>query len=387
MSQSSSFIYESRRKSPDVTRVFTFGGSDYSDHVMKWPKFARRWDEIKPKTLQMTLANGDNEMGFLQDDKTLMQNECLVKIGFAGTGGELMELFAGTVRTVTFRDEKCVLNIVDKFQQLSDRKVGTNDAPVAFTGSNYLPSDLAWFSITSHGGYSAIESTSNPDIDFDSFQTWAAVFSGDTVTMKANFTGQKVTEILRKLAHQTHSGIYIEDNKIAFKRFGLADVNVTSLGEDVLSDVTLKFDTTDIINRQHVSGNLTVGSTHQFTVTEVKSSSVNSFGVKDNLIEDNNIWYVDSASAINLAQRKILVESEPDDYLTGETGLAGIIGTVGQTVYIKDDFHGISENYRVLEQHIDIDAGKVRLGADRTTIFNVFILDTSTLGNTVDVLT
>ena len=53
--------------------------------------------------------------------------------------------------------------------------MGTEDAPITFTDSS-LPSDLFWAICVSYGGLSAVESTSNPDIDFAAYQEWAEVF-------------------------------------------------------------------------------------------------------------------------------------------------------------------------------------------------------------------
>lgn len=298
-----------------------------------------------------------------------------------------IEMFAGTIKSIGYKSEICTMNIVDKFQQLSDRLVGTSDIPADFTTSNYLPSDIAWDCITSYGGMDSTQSTANTDIDWTSFQEWAAVFSGDTVYMQASFDGQKVTEVLRKIAHQTHSAIFVSDDKVTFKRFGIADANVTSLGGDILYDVELDFRLDDIINRQVVAGDFVVGSTHQFSIVQANSTSVNSFGAKEDQIEDENLWYVTSLSAINLAQRRLYSNADPDDRLKAKTGMVGLPRTIGETVTIIDDFHSISESYRILEYEFDMDKTEATFGADRTQVTGQFILDTSSLGSTTDVLT
>ena len=498
----SSFIHQSRSKSPNIVRKFTIGSSDYSQYVDKWPKFKRRWDEIRPTNVMLTLANADNGLDFLRNDKTILQNQSLLSMGFkqveelvtnggfdtaAGwttTGGwsisggvadsngtdgilfknigtlevgakylvtfdvvqytsgivrlnntngpfrgtnqditavgtyvlevtcthddtleiesdlfdgqidnvsvkqdETIDIFAGTIRSVSYQGTKCRLTLVDKFQQLSDRKVGTNDDPVEYVGSNYLPSDLALWAITSYGGFDATANSSNPDIMWEDFSSWAYVFSSDTVYMEARWTGQKVTEVLRKIARQTHSAITISDNKISFKRFGLADTNVSSLGDDQIKDIGVSFDLNTIVNKQSISGDFVVGSTHQFTIEEVDSASVNSFGAKENLIEDQNLWYVNSASAINLAERLIRSNAEPDDYITVTAGLAGLPRQVGETVAVIHPFYSLSESYRILEHMLDMDRGLIMMGADRRQLTNQFILDTSSLNSTTDVLT
>lgn len=645
---SSSFIAESRKKNPTVVRKFTIANSDYSDRVLKWPSFSRQWDDIRPKTLQMKLANGDKGMNFMREDKTKMIGECLVLMGFditdisksvymdkswylgsweanphfvafppdgssvfvggrssseirsyplntpwdindrighwgtinvysetgalnltgisfnddgtklftidsitrrlyefalsnpytmspssytgvsyyvgsasltpagvsfkddgtkfyvaEGTGNtvdefymtsawdintssysgnsiyansdgalllndltfskdgtecyvacylnllpgigqyelptpwsvtsafytgrqlltgsqdgqpsgicfgdndskfymtglisdtvyqynvypEIISLFSGETRGVKYSKEDCTLTIVDKFNQLSERQVGTSDVPVEYVDSNYLVSDIAWWAVTSYGGMSAIESTSNPDIDYEAFADWASVFSGDSVYMNGMFDGQKVTEILRKVSRNTHSGIFIKENKLSFHRFNLPDTAITSLAEDELINIDLAFRTDDIINRQYVSGDYDATSNyHKITVFDQSTYSVNSFGLKENTLKDDNLWYVDSASALNLSQRMISSSADPDDSLTVKAPLIGLPRLIGETITVNDNFHSITEAYRILTHKIDMDKGTTEFTIDRTQLVDGFLLDITSLDGT-EVLT
>jgi len=383
-SVTSSFIAESRGSAPNVVRSFTFGGSDYTDHVMQWPRISRRWDEIQPKTITIKLANGDQAFNFIQADKTKLEGQAVLSMGF---DAETIELFAGTVRKVAYNNEICSLTIVDKFQQLSERIVGKSDDPVSYTSSNYLPSDLAWYAVTSYGGYSNVKSTSNVDIDYAAFETWAAVFSGDSVLMQARWTGQKVTEILKKISRQTHSAIFIKESKLTFHRFSLADTNISSLGPDQIHNMQLSFATDDITNRQYVALLYSVTSDyHTATIVAAVTPSVNSFGLKENLIKDDTLWYVDSASAINLAERLLLSNAAPDDHINITAGLVGLPRLIGETITVGDAFHSINQSYRILEHSIDMDKGITQFGIDRTQLFGGFILNTSSLDSTADVL-
>lgn len=382
---SSSFISQTRSKKFDPVRTFTIASSDYSERVLKWPKFNFKWDDIRPKNVQLRLSNEDGGMNFLRNDKTLMRGTSILAMGIVG---ETIELFEGEITDIEFNKGICTVTITNKFQQLSDRKMGTSDSPVDYTTSNYLPSDMAWWAITSYGGYSTVQSTSNPDIDYTSFNDWAAIFSGDAVLVQGIFDGQKVTEVLRKIARNTHSAIFINQNKLHFHRFGIADASVTSLSDTEVMNAKLRFSTRDVINRQLVSGDYDVDSDfHQFTVFDESSVSVDSFGLKENIVKDVNFWYVNSQSAINFAQRRILANADPDDRILVDTTLVGLPRVIGETIYYEESFFGISESYRIMAQDIDMDKGKTSFDIDRTQLTNAFILDTSTLDNTVEVLT
>lgn len=381
----SSFTYLARSKTPpNIVRTFLLGTSDYSQWVEKWPTFSRRWDEIRPRNLRVKVANGDKTFNFLRTDKTLLTAGATLSMGFPA---DTIDLFAGTVRSVSYARESCEITIVDKFQPLADRVVGTTDTPLEYVGSEYLPSDIAWWIVTSYGGFDTTKSSTNTDIDYDAFQEWAAVFSADSVGSRARFTGQRVTEILQKISRSTLSAIFIKENKLSFHRFSIGDPNVSSLGADQLHDVRLSFDIDDVINRQSVSYRFRAGSTHLFTYTQINTASVNSFGKKENIIADENFWYHTSLDAANLTQRLLLTSALPEDTLEATVGLVGLPRVIGETITIIDAFHGISENYRILEHEVNMDEGKVKFMADRRQLAQFFYLDTSSLDSTVDILT
>jgi len=300
---------------------------------------------------------------------------------------EKLSLFTGNISAVKYSKERCTLTIVNKFQKLSDRQIGTSDVPISYTGSNYLPSDIAWWAVTSYGGYSNISSTSNPDIDYNSFLEWAGVFSGDSVYINANFDGQKVTEVLRKISRQTNSAIYVENDKLYFRRFGTMDAIVYSVGPSQITDATLTFASNGITNKQYVSGGYDPTSNyHTFTVFDQSTASVNSFGLKENTIKDDSLWYVNSGSAINLAQRLVISDAQPDDDIQVDLGLMGVSIMIGETIYVEDAFHDIQDSYRARSKEVNLDSLKTSFTVDRTMILDGFILDVTSLGGT-EVLT
>ena len=306
-------------------------------------------------------------------------NDTIYRYAFTNNQtSESIDLFAGTVRGVKYEDGRCTLTIADKFEGLSNRQVGTPDEPAEYVGSNYLPSDIAWWAVTSFGGYDTTQTSSNSDIDYVDFQAWAAVFSGDGVFMRGRFDGQKCTEVLRKIARQTHSAIFIKNNRLSFHRFSLADAAVSSVGVEN-SRLSLEFNIADVINRQYVAGGYDQDSGHQFTISQQSTGSVNSFGLHENLIEDNALWFVDSSSALNLAQRSLLANAEPDDKLTIESNLGLVFRVIGETVAVTDPFFSIADSYRILQQDIDLNTGKITVQADRTQTVIPFTLDSSNL--------
>ncbi|MDX1351547.1 MAG: hypothetical protein R3254_00945, partial [Thiomicrorhabdus sp.] len=294
---------------------------------------------------------------------------------------ETIELFSGKPRKVKYSKGKATLSIVDKFQQLSDRQIGDSTNIKVF--SEELPSEIAWAAVTSYGGYSSIAGSNNPDIDYDAFAAWAGVFSGDNVLMSANFDGQKCTEVLRKISRSTGSAIFIKENRISFHRYTIVDTDITSLGNSEIINMNLEFDSNEIVNKQYVGAAWSTESDyHTITVYDEDTTSVNSFGLKESNFKDENLYYINSASALNFAQRITFTQAEPQDKLVVETAMNGMLRQIGETISVVDNQLSIAGGYRVMNYEIDMDKGKVTFGADRTQLVNAFILDVTSLDGT-----
>ncbi len=383
---SSWFIDQTLKKTPDnIVRKFLLASSDYSDYVMKWPKFKNEWDKLRPSQMTIQLANENRTFNFLKDDKLVLNSEAELQFGYTHpqSGDELISLFLGKTDNVKYSREIVDLTILDKFKQLTERVVGSSDEPVEFVGSDYLPADIVWWLITSYGGLDTTKSAANVDIEYDAWLAWWDVFSADSVFMNASFDGQKVNECVRKIGRHTYSAIFVHENKLTFDRFTLADTYVNSFNDSSILDLRLEFSGHDIINKQYIFADYDQTSDfHQTTVFTERTSSINSYGLRENNEKDENIWYVGSGPALNASQRVIAVQAEPEDKIEFTAPLMGLIRLIGETVTVVDTFHGIDGSYRVMAEQFDTDKGLITLNADRSQVFGAFILDTSTLDST-----
>ena len=383
------FMAQAEGKVSEPKRVFTIGTSDYSDRVVSWPSIKKKWDDPRAVTVSMRLMNQDKALNVFYSDPTQMRNNCVLKMGFTHptSGDELVTLFAGTVRTVSMNKGNLTLGIRDKWKQFSELAVGDNDTPVVFSGATFFPHDLVWTIVTCYGEFSSVASTSNPDVDYQSFLDWASVFSADNVQMDGRFDGQKTTEALRSIARSTDSAIYIEEDKLVFKRFTLIDSNTSSLSAANVSDDTVMIDDGKIFNRQRVRAAYDPSSeTYGIEVLDVDTVSVNSFGPRDNTIEDENVWYVNSQSALNLAQRIIFAQAGAVQMFKVDTNLTSLPRQIGETIALSNDFFSVDQNWRIMESNLSMQSGKITLSLERNRLVNPFILDSSTLDGP-DVLT
>jgi hypothetical protein len=376
------FVQQAAAIAPNVVRQFTIGGSDYSRWVTRWPSVQRSWNDIRPISLTIGLANEDQTFNLFKTDKTKLRASCALKLGFTHptSGNEYITMFAGTVERVQFSDGLCELSMGDKLKQLSERVVGASNSPVFFSSSGTLPSDIAWTLVTCYGGFSSLSSTNNPDINYADFKAWAAVFSGDNVQMRGRFEGKKVLECLRSLGRHTQSAIFMKENKLSFNRFTTISTDTTSLAPNNILSTRLSIDDTDIVNKQWVYADFKVESDFWTIATfDVLSASVNSFGLRELVEKDESVWYTSSATALNLAQRMTRVAGVPYDRLSIDTTLVPLHRHVGEIIQAEDAHLGITEGWRIMEQRVDMETGKIGLTIDASQVNTPFLLDVSSL--------
>lgn len=296
---------------------------------------------------------------------------------------EMISAFYGTSEKVVFDQGKAMLTVADKLKLFSERVVGVSNSPVIFSSSILLGSDIAWTLCTCYGGLSSVQSTSNPDINYTSWLNWAAVFSADTVLMRGRFDGQKVTECLRKLADMTQSAIVLSDNKITFNRFTTVNTNISSLDDRHILNLSVSIDDADMVNKQWVYADYRPESQyHSISCFDTRTASVNSFGLREGIAQDESVWYVTSANAINLAQRIMSTAGVPYDRIKVETPLVPVHHLIGETVVMMDSLVGVTEGWRIMGYRLDTDAGRISLDVDGSQVNTPFILDVSSLDGT-----
>lgn len=380
---SSSFKYEANQTITDkFKRRFTIGSSDYSEFVRKWPRIKRAWNDIKPNSITIGLNNEEGTFNFFETMKTNIVIDCTLEAGFeTSSGDEYVTLHKGKINRVKYKDAMLTLTIKDKIKPFSELIVGNNDAPIEFLNSNYLPSDIAWWLATSYGGLDGVMSSSNVDIDYESFAMWAGVFSSDNVFVQARFDGQKLNECFRKIGRMTRSAISVEDDLLTFARYDISSVDPLTINSGDNVSLTATIDDSKIVNKQFVHANYSISSDSFSTVVnDVSSSSVNSYGLHENLLEDKSFWYVNSISALNIAQRQITINADAYTDYSIELGMQPLYKQLGETMRISDTLLGISNSlFRIMGYDFDLDKAKSTIDCDASQILTFFRLDVDSM--------
>lgn len=371
----------SRRASP--VRKFYVGGSDYSQRVLKWPAFTRTAADIIASRATVTLDNADGVFNLFFERLWTFADTCSARWGYTHpvSGNETIPLFSGDIKEVEYTEKECKLNLRDKMWGLTERKIGESNSVVTF--SYQIPSDIAWTICTCYGGLSSVASTSNPHLDYATFNEWAAQFSADSVLMSAHYDGLKVNEALRKLSDMTDSAIWQDgDGKIYFKRYSEPSSLDFVVTRDHMTDLNIKIDGLYLVNKAYVYGNYSVESNYwALNCYETDTTGVNTYGLHEYTWKDENCWYVNSVSALSLAMRKIRSLKYPPKKFEVVVPVIGIHRQLGETIRLVESFYNITSGtgWRFEKVEIDMDKGLCKYMLNEAIGGNAFYLDIDAL--------
>jgi hypothetical protein len=360
---------------------FTFAGSEFNSRVVKYDNISRTTNDIFGGDFSVELENASGIFSNMLTDRVNLKASCVFQFGFKTSTGsdDLMQLFEGDLKEPRFNKDIVEFSFRDKLDNLARGKVGTAETAVSFTNTSVNPADLAWWLVTSYGNLSAVQSTSNPDIDYAAWQTYWNQFDNSNILVNAHFTGDTVSEGLEAIRNITDSIIYAEkDNKLVFNRWSGAAASNTTLTDSWLIDVSAYFDYDRTLNTVTVPfGYSTSLDLWTGQVTWANTSSVVSYGTYDTTYDDTSVWYTNSATALTLAQRIVYRLGQPPLIVEGMTPLPLLNARLGDEYTITSSaVQGISNLFLSLASYnIDIEDVTIDIELNESIKLQGFVLD------------
>jgi len=305
---------------------------------------------------------------------------------YPSTAEDTIDIFDGTIRDANFSRGRLQLQAKDKFRQLSDRIVGTGEDPIAV--DSITPSWLAFTLCSCYGGMSDLQTTANLDIDWSAVDSWDSYNVSNAVHVKIDLRGMKVTEALKRIGRMTRTAIFMEEDRVTFRRWTNVATEISVLNNNNLIDIGLSVNDENLVNKQWVFGDWDESSNYyQLTVFDEDTASQNSFGLHERIIRDQAIFYVTSDGALDTAQRIIANEKEPVDVVKATSIVSALPMQLGESISIDDPLLNINGTFRIMGSRIDINKDRIGWSLDNSQLIlaNPFLLDTSSLGG-ADVL-
>lgn len=292
----------------------------------------------------------------LSSDKVKFFKEGIFEFGFVTDSGtnDVTEFFRGDLYQAEFTEDGLVdLQFRNLLYSLNEKEVGSVDSPVDFTGSNYNPADLAWTIQVSYGLLSNIKSTSNPDVDYTSWNDWWSSFNGDSITVQGYFTGESVPEALEKIRDLTDSTIYEgPENKLFYARWTGSTSETHVVADSHILSAKILETAGSIVNQVVVNrGYDPTSDSWAGTITRANTDSVNSYGTHELVYDDKAVWYTTSQAAINQADRVVYRRKEPNISATVGVNfdfLDSSLDEIGENVEFSYGMFGIDRKQMTL---------------------------------------
>ena len=366
---SSWFLAQAASRLSAPRRYFSLAGSDHSGAVLRWPTLQYRADTINLGTTSITLGNIGQGLRSLVDSPVLLTTSCEIALGFThpDSGEERISLYMGQPAHVEFADNgtRVRIQLQGKTRALTDLMVGTaqESGGVNYTSSAHYPADLAWYLVTSHGGMSAVTSTSNPDLDYAQWQAWRELNVVRDDRVLAYLTGDKIYSVLNDLAYMNSMVITFQDAKLRMQPvFDAYSADTFGIDPDAVIEASLGMDPTRILNRFDVDVDYNLGIRRFLSgISKVQSASQARYGPRAGRFGKTNVWFDSAGDGRYLAEDVLRLYREPLPRVSLSTTLAGgIHRAVGDVVTLTDSFLGIDPApYRLLEMRIDLDQARL----------------------------
>ena len=405
------FVNEQQSTNPrSIVKQFSFNNSVFSDRVIRFPAVSKAYKDVVGKPFTITLENASQLMNEVIQNRTNFRSSGEIAFGYQynPSFADFGCVGKGFLINANYNNSTVRLNFKNQMDILSQVFVSTDTTSqqgASFINSNWNPADLTFNVLTSNSygaGLDSTTTTSNTDIDYQSWVDWKNTFGSESIVVQGFFPyGTNYVQALQGIAEITDSAIYVEaNNKVYFRRnlVGNNSFSAVVSGSDIIS-FEAKGDAYDMCNRYtvpvsfNVQSNAVVGPAS--TVTRDNTASINSYNVIRKQPTSNVIWYVDTAGAANLGDRIVFRRKEPEVALNIKTPLKYMQQQLGDIVYVNIDEVGLTDQpYTLIGNTIDIENNTMTLdlsvghgiAISNITVFELDDPDLGTLNNTVSVL-
>lgn len=357
-------------KPNSILSKFTFNNSNLSNRVIQFPTIIREAGDITGETVVFDIENASQLFNSLNTNREQLLKTGIFEYGYtSGNGSEdLIQMFGGELTRVELNEGRGKMIFENKLTKLKRRRIGSETVPIDYTNSLHNPADLAWYICTSHGGLSGVQSTSNSDIDYTTWNAWKTALSDDVIGVNAYFEGNDLIETLELLQRLTDSVIWSQgDNKIYFSRWtGTSSYNITITDSYIVGKIDYKLNTDSILNKVTVQLSYnTQQNTWAGQIVYQNSDSVGSYGIFEAIYDDTLIWYCTSATAMNLAQRLCYRRGNANAGITFDTPLRFLDISFGDYIDFTTQVYSLSGKKLNLKKYsIDTDAKIMTIVAD-----------------------
>lgn len=399
--------FEKKSSNPERKFLYTEKGQapvDKTNKVETWSPVTRQADVITSGNITLSVENSDRSWNDIlaNPQNHLFGAEGEIQIGYTAIG--FMSLFKGRLELPNFKNKETVgLSFRDRISYFTKRKIGSKENPADYySASSYTvfgnddwsagrnPAHLVWHILTVWGGLDVTEGAGNTDIDWAKFVEYRDTFTAMGWLFQAEFKGETIASALKELGELTLSTFFSEaDGKIVCRHWlGQDTASVQSYSSSKWKELpTDKTDRLDIINRYVVyySAGQPSDPWTDNIVREDAASKAN-YGTLEKIFDSRKIWYYDSPSAIDFAERSLTDTKDPLEEVEFESLLLAYRQQLWDALKLTETFYGWTDQaFRIEKLSYNIKEGTIRVGGRLTTLFHYLILDHPVHGKIDDI--
>ncbi len=367
---SSWFVEQARQPYVAARRRLLLAGCDYSEWVLRWPAVAAHLQTIDLGTAALTLSNVGRRFNSLVDGGALLTTSAELALGLTHpvSGDEWLVLYTGQPSQVAFsaNGAEVRLQLQGKTRGLTDMALGSvaTSAGLDYTTSAYYPADLAWYLVTSWGGLSAVQSDSNPDLDYAAWARWRDADLVRDVRVKGYFTGEKIYQALADLAELDAIGIGFRQEQLRFADLHGPFPPGGALPLEHALDVALTVDPARLINAFTVEAAFDPATgRYAAELTAVHSGSQARYGARSGRFGPRGVWFASGNDGRYYVEEQVRFHRDPWPAVAVRASLAGGLHlAAGDVVTLTHTHLGISSReFRILAQEVDLQEGTLRM--------------------------
>jgi len=341
---------------------FAYKGVPYDDKVLEVSNIIRD-GSLASATATVILSNAAGEFNSAMDT---VDNDCKIDLYLLDGGSSeilgLLALFTGEVEHVDYIDATAVFTLRDKIEMMLGKTLGSGQEPVDYYFAPYTPPNLVWDILTWHGELNTAPNNGNPDIDWNSWDSWRDACTANEYTLRARFTGQSIRTALLKIAQLTNSIFWVDaEGRFNFNMltgpFDSGDNYTRSTCKKIDSEKTKANIITTQVCRYGYSPD-----DDSWVAAETKTliTSVIKYGIRKRWEEDKMVWHDTSVSAQSYCDNVIDLYSNYETILHSEMMMMAWRHELGEQIFVTDALRGFSDTAFVVEKMLyNVEQGTV----------------------------
>lgn len=353
---------------------FLYDGTDYSSSVISISDISRNWN-LSPCTVTIQLNNRLGTWDLFLTDPAALTKKVQIQF-YLNDFDEVIDLYTGYVESASYNHKRKVMTITarDRISRLLENQIISiyldQITPVTwnyfeFDGitrvNAHVVSDTVWHILTDYGDLHSVASSSNTDIDYTSWLTWAEYVDDGGYTLYdigVICHGESVNSILLKILQLTESIAWVAgDGKINFKASTQTEAGQTYTKAHLIGEPSYSVSLDGRCNAIYAKWGYNLagdfwqsGSSSMTSHSHIVGPTEQQYIYQTEYEDDRSVFHNSTTSAQKYIDEKFLRTVPPIRTWSVQTNLLGFVEDVGNEIILSGLY--VVSPYDSIEVHL-----------------------------------